>query len=131
MSNSERAMFMAGTQKAKSGVSGIAERDKPISELFRVEAEKWVDEDAAASILEELKTTTLEKMKSRLMQDAPMADNRAERLAKCLPEWEQYLRDMVTARQKANGHKIQMKYLEIKHREWIGRDATARAEMKL
>ena len=120
---------MSTSQRA---ISELPEREQPISEQFRIVAKQWVDADAAASLMEELKTTTLEKMKQRIIEDeGPMAENKAERQAKCDPEWEAYLRGMCAHRATANRLKVQMKYLEIKHREWIGLDATARAEMKL
>ena len=113
-------------------ISNLPERDQPISEQFRIVAKQWVDADSAASLMEELKTTSLEKMKQRIIdQEGPMADNRAERQAKCDPEWEAYLRGMCAHRATANRLKVQMEYLKMKHREWIGADATARAEMKL
>ncbi len=105
---------------------------KPISERFRIIADEWADQDCAAFILDEMKTATLAKMKVDLIEANPgMADNAADRIARASEAWAQYIRDMAEARRKANRLKGQMKELEMRHREWIGRDATARAEMRL
>lgn len=107
-------------------------KEQPISEQFRIVAKQWVDADAAASLMEELKTTTLEKMKNDLIErDGPMPDNTATRLAKCHPDWEQYLRDMCKHRADANRLKVQMEYIRMKHSEWQSAEATARAERRL
>ena len=58
--------------------------EQPISEQFRVYAEAWCDADAAASLMEELKTTSLEKMKADIVErECGIADNAATRIAKC------------------------------------------------
>lgn len=110
----------------------IPARDRPISEEFRIVAKQWVDADAAASLLSELKTTTLEQMKMNLIRDSgPMADNKAEMIVKSSEEWERYIRQMVDAKAQANRFKVQMEYIRMKFGEWQGYDATARAEMRL
>lgn len=112
--------------------ANLPRNEQPISEQFRVVAKQWVDADAAASLMEELKTTTLEKIKSRLISDdGPMPDNTATRLAKCSDDWEEYLRSMCKHRADANRLKVQLEYIRMRHREWIAADATARAEMRL
>lgn len=113
-------------------IANLPERDQPISEQFRIVAKQWVDADAAASLMEELKTTTLEKMKDTIIKDGgPMPDNTATRIAKCDPQWATYIKQMCKHRSDANLLKVQLEYLRMRHREWIGADATARAEMKL
>lgn len=117
---------------SKRAISNLPEREQPISEQFRIVAKQWVDADSAASIMEELKTTTLEKMKQYIVDtEGPMADNRAERQAKCDPEWEAYLRGMCNHRATANRLKIQLEYLRMKFNEWQSEEASARAEMRL
>ncbi len=105
----------------------------PYSEQFRIVAKQWVDADAAASLLEELKTTTLEKIKTDIIakEGGGMADNKAERLAKCSDVWSEYIRSMCASRSAANKLKVQMKYLEMRFQESQSAAATARAEMRL
>lgn len=117
---------------SQRAVSNLPEREQPISEQFRIVAKQWVDKDAAASLMEELKSTTLEKMKADIIEaDGPMPDNTATRLAKCHKDWTAYINQMCKHRADANLLKVQLEYLRMRHREWIGADATARAEMKL
>src|SRR5262245_37422605 len=106
--------------------------DRPISEQYREAAEQWADLDAAAHIMEELKTTTLEQMKTKLIKTNPgLAENKAERHVKASPEWEQYIRKMCDSRIAANKVKQELEYLKMRHREWIGKNADARQEMRL
>ena len=121
LSNADRAI-----------ASDMPEREIPISERFRMAGEAWVDAHSAAYIMEELKTTTLQKLKSKLIAErGPMADNQAERLAKSLPEWEQYIKDMCANRAKADRAKVQMKYWEMRYGEWNSREANARVERRM
>jgi len=117
---------------SQRAMSAIPKHEQPISEQFRIVAKQWVDADSAASLLEELKTTTLERMKSDLIErDGPMPDNTATRLAKCSADWEQYIREMCKHRADANRLKVQMEYIRMKHSEWQSAEATARAERRL
>ena len=60
-----------------------------------------------------------------------MADNKVERIVKSSAEWEQYIRDMLEARKKANLAKVKIKWIEMRATEWMSAGATARAEMKM
>lgn len=106
--------------------------NRPLSEQYRVVAKKWVDQDNAARLLEETKTTVLEQRKNALVAQNPkMADAHAERIAKADPEWEEWIRNMVAARTEANRLKVQLKYIEMRHSEQQSFEATARAESRL
>lgn len=96
----------------------MPQRERPISEQFRIVALQYVDADGAASLLEEMKTTTLAQMKTNLMEtEGEMADSKAERLVKSCPDWPEYIQKMVAARTKANKLKLQLEYLRIVERE--------------
>ena len=113
-------------------VARLPERERPLSEQFRIVAKQFADADAAATLLEELKTTTLEKLKTKLMAvHGEMPDNKAERLVKASGEWEEYVRSMCDARAKATKLKLQMAYIRMVFSEWQAADASARAEYKL
>jgi hypothetical protein len=110
----------------------IQEDERPISEQFRIVALQFSDADAAANLMEELKTVNLEKFKTDLMaEQGQMPDNRAERIVKASPAWEQYIKDMCAHRAKATKLKLQIKYLEMKFQEWQSREANARVERRL
>jgi hypothetical protein len=100
----------------------------PLSEQYRVVAKRWVDADAAASILEETKSSFLAKMMS---EQGDMPVSRAEMNVKSSSAWEDYIRSMVEARQKAAMLKVQLEYIRMRFQEWNSVTATKRAEMKL
>lgn len=100
----------------------------PWSEQYRIVAKQWVDADAAADILEELKSATLSQLMSEL-GDMPVS--RAEMQVKADNEWQSYVRQMVEARQKANKLKVQLEYLRMKFSEWQSHEATKRTEARL
>lgn len=124
-------------------VQELPRDQRPLSEQFRIIAKKWADADNAAHLMDELKTTVLAQKKTaliaenfkgqQLMKDNPreMTDAKAERLVKSSADWEKYIRDMCKARSTANLLKQQLKYIEMRHREWISADANARKEMGL
>jgi hypothetical protein len=113
-------------------VKEMPRHEQPLSEQYRIAAKCWCDADAAATVLEELKSATLEQKKSDLIADNPsMSEAKAERLAKITDDWEEYVRQMCTARAQANVLKAELKVIEMRHREWIAGDANARHERRL
>lgn len=100
----------------------------PVSEQYRIIAKRWVDADAAASLLEESKSSFLAKMMSEL-GDMPVS--RAEMQVKASVEWQEYVKSMVDARQKASLLKVQLEYIRMRFSEEQSHEATRRAEMKL
>ncbi len=102
--------------------------NKPLSEQYHEVAIRWVDADAAASILEEAKSATL----SQMMLAYPLfAVNKSEMTVKSSPQWRDYLTKMVDARKNANYLKVQMEYLRMRFSENQSEEATERAKMKL
>jgi len=107
--------------------------NQPISEQFRLVAKAWADAESAAHLLEETKTTVLEQRKTKLIEAsaAKVSEAAAERLVKSSKEWAEFVHGMCRARSKANLLKVKMRYVEMRHREWIGHNADARQEMRL
>lgn len=99
-------------------------------EIWRMEAEKWVDLDAAARLLEEGKTTVLEQYKQPHLEDG-LSDGAATRKAKISEEWKDYLKKMVKARTRANHQRIAKDYAERKYWEAQNKDANRRSEMRM
>lgn len=99
-----------------------------ISEEYRLAAKEWVDADASANVLEELKTATLSQKMSEL-GDIPVS--RAEMTVKASKEWHEYITNMVQARQQANLLKVKLEWIRMRHMERQSEEASARAEMKL
>lgn len=104
----------------------------PWSEQFRIVALKFVDADNAARLAEEMKTATLAEIIGDLMrQDAALAYNRAEGLAKSSRQWQDYIKTMVDSRTAASRYKLQLEYLRMKHAEAMSSEATERAERRM
>jgi hypothetical protein len=113
-------------------MSEIPTQDRPLSEQFRLAAKAWVEADAAANLLEELKTTTLEQKKQSLIErEGDMPDSHAERRIKSDPEWETYIQDMVAARKAANLAKVRLEWLRMKEREADREEWHQRTERKM
>lgn len=99
-----------------------------ISEEYRVAAKEWVEQDAAASLLEETKTANLSQM---MLATNVEAVSRAEMLAKASPRYSEYIENMVEQRRKANLLKVRLKWIEMRFSEQQSQEATARAERRL
>lgn len=99
-----------------------------LSEQFRLIAKKWVEADAAASILEETKSAFLAQ---RMAEQGDVPVSRAEMHVKASAEWTEYVTNMVEARKKAALLKAQMEYIRMQFTEQQSSEATRRAEMKL
>ena len=102
--------------------------DLPLSEQFRIIAKKWVDADAAASILEESKSAFLSRL---MIEKGDMPVSKAEMQDKASQEWQEYIDNMTVSRANAAKLKVQLEYIRMKFNEWQSIEATKRAEMKL
>lgn len=100
----------------------------PLSEQFRIIAKKYVEADAAASILEETKSAMLAQW---MAEQGDMPVSRAEMLVKSSGKWTDYIYDMVEARKAAALLKAQLEYIRMRFSEQQSHEATKRAEMKL
>jgi hypothetical protein len=119
---------MSTSARATAAIRELPERDRPISEQYRVIAKEWVALDGAARLLEANKDPVLSQMVMRLNAKSLAA---GERMAKGSPEWADYIAKTVEARTAANLKRVQLEYIRMKHSEWISGDANARAERKL
>lgn len=98
------------------------------SERYRIAGEAWVDKEAAASALEESKSSVMAQRQT-MMGDIPV--NRAEQMVKASVFWKDYIESMVRARQAANLAKVQMEYEKLRFYEAQSHSANTRAEMRL
>ena len=104
------------------------EQNIPLSEQFRITANRWVEADAAANMLEESKSAFLSQLMAA-MGDMPVS--RAEMSVKASEKWSTYINEMVEARKKAAFLKVQLEHIRMRFNEWQSHEATKRAEMKL
>ena len=102
----------------------------PWSEQFRIIAKRYVDADAAATLLEESKSATLSQMMLRLTDTISSVSGR-ETYVKASDEWHEYIETMIVARKNANLLKFQLEYIRMKHWENNNHDANKRAETRL
>lgn len=100
----------------------------PYSEQYRIIAKKWVEADAAASILEETKSAFLAQ---RMAAQGDMPVSKAEMAVKASQEWAEYVESMVNTRKQAALLKAQLEYIRMRFTEHQSKEATRRAEMKL
>lgn len=100
----------------------------PFSERYRIAAEDWADKEAAASLLEETKSSVLAKRMSDL-GDIPI--NKAERIVKSSDEWTAYIARMCADRAAANKARVHLEYIRMLFWENNSESANKRAEMRL
>ena len=120
---SERA-----TAASKSNVTDLPDHDRPIVEQFRIVARKWVDADAAASLLEETKTACLAQRQIALGE---MPVSRSEMLVKASDNWHEHLGKIVAARAAANMLKVHMEFLRMQERQLDRNEWHQRMEHKM
>ena len=73
--------------------------NRPISEIYYEVGVQWSEAEAAADIMDDLKSAFLsKKMQDYVAMDPKMALNRAESTVKASPEWEDYIRKAVGLR---------------------------------
>jgi hypothetical protein len=114
--------------QASAKIATLPASERPISEQFRLIAAKYADADAAATLLEGTKRDMLEQIKNKTIDGTDMADNRAERLARCSPEWKEFKKLMLEAKNTAARLKLNLEYLRMCHSERLDANANARRE---
>jgi hypothetical protein len=102
--------------------------NEPLSEQFRIVAKEWVDADAAADLLEEMKSATLSQHMQALGE---LPVSKAEMIVKASEQWKNYIESMTEARKRANLLKVKLEYIRMRFSESQSYEATKRAEMRL
>lgn len=100
----------------------------PISEEYRLIAKRWVEAESAAELLEQTKSAVLAKL---MCAEGEMPVSKAEMRVKASDKWDGFVREMVTAREKASYLKVQLEYIRMRFSEQQSANASRRAEMKL
>lgn len=111
-----------------STVTELAERDRPVSEQYRIIAKAWTAAEAAAHVLEETKSAVFAQ-KCVALGEMPV--NRAEQTVKASQDWFEHLEKIVAARREANLKKVQLEYIRMKFSEWQAMDANSRSERRM
>jgi hypothetical protein len=102
--------------------------NQPISEQYRIVAKRWVDAEAAASLMEDTKSAVLSQ-KMKALGDMP--NSRAEMIVRASPEWMEFITQTIDTRKQANLLKVQLEYLRMRSKEWTAEEYARAAEMKL
>lgn len=120
---------MTISERAKAGVTEIAQKDRPISERYRLLAAEFRKMNKAAKFYDENKKRELNRLILDVRKDdTSIPHNRAEVIASSTDEWGEYLRNMIQAEVDADYLRHMMKALEIEHSEWMMATADARRE---
>lgn len=110
----------------------MPDHERSITEEFRIVANQFVEADGAASLMEEMKSTQLAQMKTRLMEsEGDMSDAKAERVVKSGEDWPAYIEKMVENRTKANKLRLQLEWIRMRERELDRMSWLERSERKM
>ncbi len=101
---------------------------RPLSEQVYEAGLEWADADAAARMLESLKSAFLAQ---KISERADMPISRAENEVKASLEWKDYVVKMERSRTKANKLKIRREFLEARAWEAKSAEATERLRARL
>ncbi len=102
--------------------------NRPLSEQFYEAALDWSDKEAAASLLEDLKSSVMSQMMTKF---GDIAINKAEKEVKASQEWVGHVTAIVEARHEANRAKAYMEVLRMRFQQWQNEQANARTEARL
>lgn len=102
--------------------------NRPFSQIYLEAAEEWADLEAAADLLENMKSVSMAQHCKQL-GDIPV--NRAEQMVKASAEWQEYIEATNEARKKANLAKVRLEAIRMQYSEWQNSQANQRAEMRL
>jgi hypothetical protein len=102
--------------------------NEALSEQYRIVSKEWVDADAAANLLEEMKSASLSQW---MLELGDMPVSKAEMQVKGSQQWKEYIEAMCAARKRANLLRAKKEWIQMRFQEWNSEAATRRAEMKL
>lgn len=118
------------------GTREMPEKERPISELFRIAGDKWVAAKKKRDLIKGLKDTVLIRRKREIIDDARHAGERiskvdAEDIVKASTEWEDYIRGLAEAEEATESAWVVCQELEMRFSEWQSAEANARRERQM
>jgi hypothetical protein len=102
--------------------------NQPLSEIYKLAGDEWVDLDATARLLEETKSLRFAQKCAAL---GDIAVNKAEQTIKASRDWMDDVIKTVDARTVANKARVYMESVKMRHSEWQSEEANHRAEARL
>jgi len=114
----------------------MPERERPLSEQYRLAGELWVDAKFKRDKIRGLKNTMLERLKRDAIEEAREAGNRmtnaeAERIIEMSTTWEEYILGLAEAERDTELAWIKCHEIELKYGEWQSQEANARKERQI
>lgn len=112
----------------------MPEHERPLSEVYRLLAERFVVNSGKARRMEKREKIELAKRKQAFVDAHPgekITDAAAERAVLASPEWDAYICEMVEARNQAEADGLRMEYVELRKWEINDANSTRRREMGL
>lgn len=118
------------------GVTDMPEKERPLSEQYRLAGDAWVAAKKKRDLIRGLKDTMLERRKREIIDDAHQAGERmskadAEGFVKASTEWENYIRGLVDADEATEAAWVKVHEIELRYGEWQSAEANARKERQM
>ena len=123
---------MSISQRALAA-SEMPERERPLSERFRIAGDEWVAAKFKRDKIKGLKNTMLERLKCDLIEEVRQSGNRmtnaeAERLIEMSSTWEEYIVGLAEAERDTEAAWVRCQEIEMLFGEWQSKEANARKE---
>lgn len=115
------------------GIREVPEKDRPVSEVFRLQGEAWAEAAHDALINKLLKDTFFERLRQSIYDEQIEAGNKismneAGRIATMSSEYEGYLRNLAAKKLEEDRAWVKRKSVEFGFDDLQNRDANARRE---
>ncbi len=119
---------MTISERARAGVTDMPERERPISEEYRIASKEAVRLKSIARLAEDLKPSKF----AELMQGHnDIAVSRAEIAVRASTEWKEHVASVVAAIEAADYAHKRVKWIEMRFQEWVMQQAGARHERQM
>jgi len=106
----------------------MPERDRPLSEQYRLASKDYVKAKSIAKLAEDLKPS---KFSELINLRADMAVSRAEHAVRASQEWKDYVASVVASVEAADMARAKVKWIEMRFQEWVMQQAGARKEREM
>lgn len=111
----------------------IPERERPLSEVYRLKGLEWADHQAAWYALEKNRKTTLERLKMDLwkmykMRGTKVTEALIDREARCSDAWNDYQAKLFEHNEKRLRLRVELDSIDMASGERMSQEANARKE---
>lgn len=106
----------------------MPESERPISEEYRLASKEYVKAKSAAKLAEDLKPS---KFAELMQRHHDIAVSRAELAVRASQEWKDHVASVVAACEDADLKRAKVKWIEMRHQEWVMNQSAARREREM